>query len=52
MWFGEYGAPFDLRLLPARQFEAHMAILEGKSDEQRKNQKEVEREQKRASRKT
>jgi len=42
MWFDEYGAPFDLRLLPARQFDAHMAILHGKNAEREKRQKELE----------
>jgi hypothetical protein len=51
-WFDEYGAPFDLRRLPRRQFEAHMAILQGKNEERAKEQREVERQQKKADRKT
>lgn len=43
LWMDEYGTPFDLRRLPSRQFEAHMAILEGKSKEREKQQKEAER---------
>jgi len=52
VWFAEYGAPFDLRRLPARQFEAHMAILEGKAKEQEKQQKKAERERSKATRGT
>lgn len=52
LWFDEYGAPFDLRLLPARQFEAHLAIISGKNQERKKQHDEIEREQKKAKRKT
>lgn len=51
-WFDEYGVPFDLRRLPRRQFEAHMAILQGKNAEREKQQRETERQQKKANRKT
>lgn len=52
MWFDEYGAPFDLRLLPAKQFDAHMAIIEGKNEEREKQHKDAERERKKAKGKT
>lgn len=44
LWFDEYGAPFDLRKLPARQFEAHMAIIQGKNKEREKQQRKAEQE--------
>ena len=46
MWMSEYGAPFDLRRLPRRQFKAHIAILEGQNAEQEERQREIERQQK------
>lgn len=52
IWMSEYGTPFDLRTLPARQFDAHMAILEGRGEEQQKQNREAEREAKRADRQT
>jgi len=48
----EYGTPFDLRQLPRRQFEAHMAILEGKGEERAKEQRDAEKQQKQAQRRT
>lgn len=44
LWLDEYGAPFDLRRLPARQFEAHMAILEGKNRAREKQQKKIDQQ--------
>lgn len=49
--FSEYGLGFDLRRLPAREFDAHMAILEGRMKEREQQQKESEREARKARRK-
>lgn len=50
--FDEYGAPIDLRSLPAKEHAAHMAILEGRSAERKKRHEEQQREAEKAKRQT
>lgn len=46
--FAEYGIPFDPRELPAPEYEAHLAIVEGTQEKRAEENKKAEREGKRA----
>lgn len=48
LWMSEYGLPFDLRSLPKKHFEAHIAILQGIARERSEQADEQEREAKKA----
>lgn len=50
MWWREYGGAPDPGGLPAYEYDAHMAILEGLTEKRQEEQREAEREQKKASR--
>jgi|GEM_PF-2486417 len=49
-FFDAYGCPFDPRRLPAREHEAHMAVLSGKQQAREKEQKKAQRQQRTAGR--
>jgi hypothetical protein len=46
LWMQEYGCPFDLRELPAPEFKAHLALIQGEQmreiDESEKQEREVD----------
>lgn len=42
--FQEYGMPFDPRQLPAPEYEAHLAIVEGMQQERAKENKKAKQE--------
>ena len=42
--FQEYGMPFDPRQLPAPEYEAHLAIVEGMQQERAKEHKKAKQE--------
>lgn len=52
-WWGELGGPpFDPReRLPVREYEAHLAIMEGKQKERKKQRRKQEREARKAQQK-
>lgn len=49
MLFDEYGVPFDLRSLPMREYQAHLAIVAGKQEARKEEHKKAEREANQAS---
>lgn len=50
MLFQEYGMPFDPRQLPAPEYDAHVAIVEGIQQKRRKENKKAEQEANKANR--
>lgn len=48
-WYSEYGCPRDPGDFPEYEYEAHLAILEGKAEKRRKEQKEAERDAQKAN---
>jgi len=43
-FWSEYGCPFDARaVLPAREYQAHMAILEGKAKKMKEESEKAKR---------
>lgn len=52
MWYSEYGCPKDPGELPVREYRAHMAILEGVAEKREKENKRLEREQRKAQNQT
>jgi len=48
--FQEYGMPFDPRELPAPEYQAHLAIVEGIQQKRAKESKKAEQEAQQAQR--
>lgn len=43
--WSEFGCPIDIRSnLPAREYKAHLAIIEGKAERREKNRQKAEKE--------
>lgn len=49
-WWGEYGCPVDPGELPVDEYDAHMAILQGKAEKQKEEKKKADREQQKTKR--
>ena len=48
VFWAEYGCPFDARaILPAREYQAHMAILEGKAKKMKEESEKAKRRRQR-----
>jgi hypothetical protein len=47
VFWSEYGCPFDARRLPAREYQAHLAILAGRA---RKVKDDTEKQRRRSRR--
>jgi len=48
--FQEYGMPFDPRKLPAPEYEAHLAVVEGMQQKRAKENKKAKQEAEQAKR--